>query len=179
MEAGERSGSLITADHALDLGRDVLAVPGRIDAPGSRGTHRLLREGAALCDGVADVVLALGLEPGSDAGAGDERAAAPLPANPVERAIVEALKGTELDTDELIAATGKNVADVLAALGALELRGTVRPQGRRPTGAGGVTVATTDPERRSGVSSRTRRRQHRRRRFRRWSRGSRGALPGT
>ena len=46
IEAGVRSGSLITARRALDLGRDLLAVPGRIDAPASIGTNRLIAEGA-------------------------------------------------------------------------------------------------------------------------------------
>ena len=60
VEAGERSGSLSTASWASRLGRALLAVPGDVDRAGSRGTHALLRAGAALCEGAADVVAALG-----------------------------------------------------------------------------------------------------------------------
>ena len=63
VEAAEGSGSLITADHALDLGREVLGVPGRVDNPNSRGVHRLLREGAAVCESADDVLRSLGLDP--------------------------------------------------------------------------------------------------------------------
>ncbi len=60
VEAGERSGALGTVRHALDLGRLVLAVPGRIDEEGARGTLRLLKEGAAPVGSAEDVFAALG-----------------------------------------------------------------------------------------------------------------------
>lgn len=61
VEARVRSGSLLTARHAADQGVEVFAVPGPIDAPTSRGPHQLLREGAGLVEGAADILLALGL----------------------------------------------------------------------------------------------------------------------
>lgn len=62
VEAHVRSGSLITARQALDQGRDVFAMPGRIDQLTSQGTHELLREGACLTDASWIMVEALGAE---------------------------------------------------------------------------------------------------------------------
>jgi DNA processing protein len=62
VEASARSGALITADCALEQGREVMAVPGQVDSPSSQGTHKLLRQGARLVAGVEDVLDALQLE---------------------------------------------------------------------------------------------------------------------
>ncbi len=56
VEANEKSGALITAEHAAEQGRPVFAVPGPIDSPASAGTHALIRTGAVLCRGVADIL---------------------------------------------------------------------------------------------------------------------------
>jgi DNA processing protein len=130
VEATERSGSLITVDHALDIGREVLAVPGRIDSKVSRGTHRILREGAALCEGAADVLAALGIE--SEDGDGSSASAEEVGRTPEERAVLAALEGDERHADEIVEDAGLDPGDALAALSALELRGAVRlgPDGR-------------------------------------------------
>jgi DNA processing protein len=62
VEARQRSGSLVTARHAADQGVEVLAVPGPIDAPTSRGTNRLIRDGARMLLDVRDVLEAIGAE---------------------------------------------------------------------------------------------------------------------
>lgn len=72
VEADERSGALITAGHALEQGKDVFAVPGPIDAPTSRGTNRLIQDGAGLVSCAADVIDALG--PCAREGVGELRA---------------------------------------------------------------------------------------------------------
>src|SRR5262249_28707751 len=56
VEAAEKSGALITAEHAAEQGRFVLAVPGPIDSPSSGGRNALIRQGAILCRGVEDVL---------------------------------------------------------------------------------------------------------------------------
>ncbi len=60
VQAGERSGATITADFALEQGKDVFAVPGSVFLPQSKGTHRLLKEGAMLVESVSDVLDGLG-----------------------------------------------------------------------------------------------------------------------
>jgi len=115
VEAAARSGSLITARWALDLGREVLAVPGRVDHPLARGTHRLLREGAGLVEGPADVLEALGVAP-------DEEESTPArPDDP----LLAALVGETLSPAELAARLGRPLSEVLAALAVLELDGRV------------------------------------------------------
>ncbi len=66
VEAAKRSGSLITAQMALDCGREVFAVPGQVDSCKSEGTHWLLQQGAKLVQSVADIVVELDLAPKND-----------------------------------------------------------------------------------------------------------------
>lgn len=68
VEAGLRSGALATANRALELGRDIGAVPGPVTSAASAGTHRLLQEGAALVTGAADVMAMVGDIQGEDEG---------------------------------------------------------------------------------------------------------------
>lgn len=114
VEAAHASGSLITARWAVDQGRTVFAIPGRIDHPMSRGCHRLLREGAELLETPADVLPALGLER-------VEEAAEEAPAHP----LVAALRGETLTADELARRLDRPTDEVLVALVELELGGAV------------------------------------------------------
>jgi DNA processing protein len=120
VEARERSGSLVSARCAADQGVTVLAVPGPIDAPTSRGTNRLIQDGARLVLESADVLRELGLAP---------PAAPPAPA-PEARglpgAVVRALRRQPLSRDELAAALGRTAAELAPALLALELDGRLR-----------------------------------------------------
>lgn len=119
VEAAHASGSLITARWAADQGRDVYAMPGRVDHPMARGCHRLLREGASLVEDPEEVLAELGLVPRAP------RAARPLELDDLPRRLVEALRGETLTPDDLAERTGQPLTEVLTALVELELAGTV------------------------------------------------------
>jgi len=122
IEAAFASGSLITARWAADQGREVWALPGRVDHPMARGCHRLLREGAMLVESAADVLGPLGLAAGETRRAEDPATTA---GSPLHRALVTALRGETLSPDELAGRTGGDVPAVLTALVELELAGLV------------------------------------------------------
>jgi len=117
VEARERSGALITADFALEDGREVLAVPGEITSALSAGTNALLRIGATPATCSADVLEALGLE--------HRRPARALPDDPVTAAVLAAVEAGAGTTDDLSRATGVGAGEVAAALALLELAGAV------------------------------------------------------
>jgi DNA processing protein len=111
VEARERSGALITADFALEEGREVFAVPGEITSALSAGANALLRLGATPLTGAADVLESLGIAPGEhgepDVGEVAASLLARLPAS----------------VDELIRASGLETHEVTAELAELELAG--------------------------------------------------------
>ena len=129
VEAGAKSGALITADYASEEGRTVFAVPGRVGDPRSSGTLALLKQGAVLVQDVDDVLNELGWD------AGSSRHPAPTPPDlpPQEAALLEAIRrlGNPL-LDDLVAAAGKSAAELLPLLTMLELKGQVKvlPGGR-------------------------------------------------
>jgi DNA processing protein len=116
VEARQRSGALITADFALEEGRDVLAVPGEITSALSEGTNGLLRLGAAPATRAADVLEALGLEP---------RGPEPTALGVAPSRLLEHLRDGALTEDELVRASGLDPAEASAALLELELGGLV------------------------------------------------------
>jgi DNA processing protein len=116
VEARERSGALITADLALDEGREVFAVPGEITSALSHGTNALLRLGATPLTSPSDVLESLGL-----AAARDE-ASAPTP---VAEPLLERVRAGATTVDELIRASGLDASAVAIALTELELAGLV------------------------------------------------------
>ena len=116
VEARERSGALITADFALEAGREVFAVPGEITSGLSKGTNALLRFGATPLTSTADVLEALGLElTVSEAPDLGENATA----------VLAALDREPAGADELSRSTGLDAAALATALAELELAGAV------------------------------------------------------
>jgi DNA processing protein len=128
VEAAERSGSLITAELAMDLGRDVGAVPGPVLSWRSRGTNALLRDGATL---VRDALDALDLVLGVGHGTGTDADARHAALSPDLRALLDAVEHGR-DTVDAIAGEPARLDETLVGLTELELLGLVRrePDGR-------------------------------------------------
>jgi DNA processing protein len=116
VEARERSGALITADFALEAGREVLAVPGEITSTLSAGTNALLRLGATPLTSSADVLELFGLEP---------RGADDLDVGEHAAAVLEALAREPAAADQLGRITGLDAAVLATALAELELAGAI------------------------------------------------------
>jgi DNA processing protein len=122
IEAGEKSGSLITARCALEQGRDVLAVPGNVLSGRNRGAHALLKDGAKIVESADDILEELGMCPappsarGANAGAVDPVLACLAP-------------GEACDLDAIAERSGLQTSRLLPRLFELELQGLVRRVG--------------------------------------------------
>ena len=117
IEAGRKSGALITAARALELGRVVAAVPGPIDSPQSEGSNELLRDGAQLIASPADALALIGLTMPPRAPA--------IEVVGVERVVWDALARGALDLDTLASRTALPAREVMTAVTRLELSGAV------------------------------------------------------
>jgi len=122
VEAGEESGALITARFAADQGRDVFAVPGSIYNRASRGTNRLIQEGATPLLTPDDVLTSLRTAPARASLTSED---APSSDDPVEQAILDCLGADPSHIDDVVARAGQPVPQVTAALAMLELKGLI------------------------------------------------------
>jgi len=127
VEAGERSGALITADFALEQGREVMAVPGSIFSPMSTGPNELLKQGATPVTSGEDILNTLSTQP---LGPDTAPAARPVPElGPTETIAWQALDAEPRHVDELARTLGIGPGEVSATLAMLELRGLARRVG--------------------------------------------------
>ena len=128
VEADTQSGAMITANQALEQGRAVFAVPGRLDSSASRGPHRLIKNGARLVEDVADIFEEFEYLIPPDRPTRQTAAPTPMPFsfNAEETAVVEALAEGPLDVDSLARRAGLPAARLAALLIGLEMKRVVR-----------------------------------------------------
>ncbi|MBN1865315.1 MAG: DNA-processing protein DprA [Victivallales bacterium] len=123
VEAGTRSGSLITAKFALDQGRQVFAVPGEVDNPQARGTNQLIKTGARLTESFDDILEEFEFLPGIKTA--ETRKPSPADYHPElgneEKSVLDALGHEEKTIDQLSAETRISPGNLLAVLMKLEI----------------------------------------------------------
>jgi DNA processing protein len=139
VEASRKSGALHTARHAMEQGREIFAVPGRIDSLASCGCHDLIRDGATLVRDADDVLQELGplLQPVARSEGDVVQSPRELTLSDQEREVLNLLSIDPQHIDEVVAASSLGASRVLSTLTALEMRRLIR---RLP---GGMLVRVT------------------------------------
>jgi DNA processing protein len=125
VEAGSKSGALITADFAADQGRDVFAVPGNLYVRSSEGTNRIIQDGAKLITGVEDILEELNL----NMVAQQVELRAVVPETETEARLLQYLSLEPVHVDEISQQSGLPITDVTSNLALMELKGMVRQVG--------------------------------------------------
>uniref|UniRef100_A0A7C2P043 DNA-protecting protein DprA n=1 Tax=candidate division WOR-3 bacterium TaxID=2052148 RepID=A0A7C2P043_UNCW3 len=120
VEAGEKSGALITVRWALELGKEVYAVPGPINSPASTGTNKLIKEGAKPITCVEDILEDFGMENPKKV---KQDFSEPL--TELEKLVFEKISHEPKHFDELVSLTGLIVPDLLSILFQLEIKGLI------------------------------------------------------
>lgn len=128
IEAGESSGALISAKHAMEQGRDIFALPGSVETATSRGCHALIRDGAKLVERVEDILDELGplAEPVAQSPDKIVRHPAELKLNELEQQVLAAVPVEISTLDNVIAASGLPAHRVLSIVSVLEMRKLIR-----------------------------------------------------
>lgn len=126
IEAGKRSGALISADYALEQGREAFAVPGNANSPKSQGTNRLIQEGAAkLVLSVEDILEELNLTLVEQ----HQEVRMAVPEDEKEAQILQCISTEPIHVDEIGQRTSLPISDVTSTLAMMELKGMVRQVG--------------------------------------------------
>jgi DNA processing protein len=129
VEADLHSGALITANFATEYGRQVFAVPGRIDSPRSKGCHDLIKKGAKLCEGAEDILSEFEyLFPSSNRppSPGETGVLPALELSDNEQKVYDALDNEERSIDEVIRKSGLPTSAVSVALLSLEMKRVIK-----------------------------------------------------
>ncbi|NLM42477.1 MAG: DNA-protecting protein DprA [Clostridiales bacterium] len=124
VEASEKSGSLITADFALEQGRDVFAVPGNIEAPNSKGTNSLIKNGAKLVTCVDDILEEYGLHKSNRVISNDM-----IYLDEIDEAILELLEESGKSMDEIISILDFEISVIISKIIQLEIHGIIKEVG--------------------------------------------------
>lgn len=122
IEAGENSGTLITARLALDYHRDVGAIPGSLFAPGTLGCHRLIQGGAKLVTSLEDILEEFSSLPMS----APSNTTPHIPLTEDETLLVQLLSQEALHIDRIISQTGKKASEITMLLTLLEMKGLAK-----------------------------------------------------
>lgn len=125
IEAGEKSGSLITAKFALEQGREVFAVPGNIYSLTSAGTNQLIKQGAHPVTGAADIIEALDL---ANVASFVETKKV-MPETPEEKKIAACLDAEPLHVNDLVRLAGLDTSQINATLTIMEMKGMIKNMG--------------------------------------------------
>jgi DNA processing protein len=129
VEANLTSGALITANMAVEAGRQIFAVPGRIDSPRSKGCHDLIKKGAKLCEGIEDILSEfeyLFPQTNRPASAAETGVLPTIPLSENEQKVIAVLSSEEISIDEVIRKSGLSSPAVSVALLSLEMKRLVR-----------------------------------------------------
>jgi DNA processing protein len=125
VEAGKRSGALITAEYAVDQGKDVFAVPGNVLSPQSQGTNKLIQDGARILLDPQEILEVLDLTRVIEHSA----ARTVLPSNALEAQLFDILSHEPMHVDDIRNQTALNIEQVTSTLALMELKGLVRQVG--------------------------------------------------
>jgi DNA processing protein len=125
VEAGETSGALITAEFAVEQGKEVFAVPGSILTPQSEGTNRLIEQGARPLLKMSEILDVLKLEQIPE----KQNSRKQFPLNPTETKLLQSLSQDPVHVDEVSRNSGLPISEVSATLTMLELKGMVSQVG--------------------------------------------------